>query len=214
MERSAYEARIDSPGTRTATRALIGPNAVIQTLAALEAQASDPLREQVLRSAGLPDARLDAMIPESWFVRLVAAARDTLPPAEADAVLRSAGVRTAEYVAANRIPAVFRRLLRLLPARMAIPLLLAAFSRHAWTFAGQSEFAVDGGYPGSILLSDAPTCRRTGIDGRTGAYYEAAFQGLLSLASAGVKVTEVECRSQGDPHCRYQITPEKRQNRG
>ena len=147
------------------------------------------------------------MIPESWFVSLVAAVRQELGAESAEEVLKVAGERTADYVATNRIPGFFRTLFQMLPARLALPLLLAAFRQHAWTFAGRSEFHVSGDYPGIITLDDAPTCRSTGLRARTGGYYEMAFQGLLSLAAADVTVTEVECRSLGDPACRFEIAP-------
>ena len=207
MEQSAYQARLNPLSTAAEPPALIGPNAVIQTLAALRSRFGPDSCNRIARAAGLPTHEPGAMIPESWFVNLVSATRDELGSDDAATVLTIAGGRTADYVANNRIPAVFRAVLSLLPSRIAIPLLLGAFRRHAWTFAGRSEFDVSGAYPGSIILNDAPTCRRTGQDAHTGDYYEAAFQGLLSLASPGVTVTEVECRSLGHPHCRFRITP-------
>ena len=206
MERSAYQARLNTLSPAS-TPALIGPNAVIQSLTALRSRCGDNVCDAIARSAGLPTQHPDAMIPEAWFVNLVAALRDTLSRELAETVLRDAGSATADYVANNRIPGLFRALLNVLPSRIAIPLLLAAFRRHAWTFAGRSAFTVSGAYPGDIVLDDAPTCRSASDEQRTGAYYEAAFEGLLRLASPGVTVTEVECRSLGDPCCRFRITP-------
>ena len=214
MERSAYQPRLGSWHEAPQAQPLIGPNAVIQTLAALQVLVGEECRQTVARSAGLPDSEPGEMIPEASFVGLVAAVRDELGHERAAEVLSLSGKKTADYVAGNRIPGVFRGLLRLLPSRIAMPLLLGAFRRHAWTFSGRSDFLVSGDYPGSILLTDAPTCRNTGAGARTGGYYEAAFQGLLSLASPNVAVTEIECRSLGDSHCRFRISPNTRQSRG
>ena len=214
LSQPALQARLHARPARRAAPALIGPNAVIQTLEALRALEGPDLADRVADAAELPDREPEAMIPEAWFVRLVAALRRELPHQRAENVLALAGARTARYVAANRIPSPFRALLRLLPARAAIPLLLAAFRRHAWTFAGRSRFEARGGYPGSIVLNDAPTCRHGRDRSGSGSYYEAAFEGLLSLASQRVRVTEVACRANGAPACRFLIRLDNDRFRG
>ena len=205
LSQSALHARLEARPAHRAAPALIGPNAVIQTLEALRALEGPGLTDRVASAADLPEREPEALVPEAWFVRLVAALRRELPWERAEKVLAQSGAATARYVALNRIPSVFRALLRLLPARLAIPLLLAAFRRHAWTFAGQSRFEVQGRYPGSIVLDDAPTCRHGDHPAGSGSYYEAAFEGLLSLASRRVRVTEVDCRAKGAPACRFLI---------
>lgn len=205
LSQPALEARLNARPARRAAPARIGPNAVIQTLAALRTLEGPDLADRVAGAADLPEQEPTAMIPEAWFTRLVATVRRELPPDRADAVLARSGAGTARYVAHNRIPAFFRGLLRLLPARLAIPLLLAAFRRHAWTFAGQSRFEVQGRYPGTIVLDDAPTCRHGSRHDSSGSYYEAAFEGLLSLARRKVRVTEIACRAEGAPACRFLI---------
>lgn len=187
---------------------------MIQTLKALRALEGPALADRVANAADLPEREPEALVPEAWFVRLVAALRRELSQERADQVLAQSGAATARYVALNRIPAFFRALLRLLPARLAIPLLLAAFRRHAWTFASQSRFEVQGRYPGSIVLDDAPTCRHGKQLTGSGGYYEAAFEGLLSLASQRVRVTEVDCRASGAPACRFLIRLDKNRFRG
>ena len=205
LSQPALEARLDARPAQRAAPALIGPNAVIQTLAAVRAQEGPGLADRLAEAAELPEQDPVAMIPEAWFVRLIGALRRELPRERAEKILAQSGTGTARYVALNRIPALFRGLLRLLPARLAIPLLLAAFRRHAWTFAGQSGFEVEGSYPGTIVLDDAPTCRHGSHSTGACSYYEAAFEGLLSLASSQVRVTEVACRAQGAPACRFLI---------
>ncbi|MGF1467244.1 MAG: bacteriochlorophyll 4-vinyl reductase [Sandaracinaceae bacterium] len=183
--------------------ARIGPNAVAQTLHALERREGRGLADEVRARCELPPQLPDALVPETWFVDLVEALRAQLPPGQAEATLQEGGARTASYVAARRIPTPVRVALRWMPRRVALPLLLRAFAEHAWTFAGAGEFAVDGPYPGTITLRNAPTCRRPGAPG--GAYYAAAFEGLLQIAAPGARVREIACQAQGADRCRFVI---------
>jgi divinyl protochlorophyllide a 8-vinyl-reductase len=197
-----------SHASEAPVEARIGPNSLIQTLRALEELEGDAAVMLVRARAGLSETWPEGMIPEEWFVRLILALRETLPSARAEAVLRRSGTYTADYVGKNRIPAPIRVLLAVLPRRLSVPVLLAAFRRHAWTFAGAGRFSVEGAFPGTILLAGCPTCR-TGVEtlagGRAGAYYEAAFEGLLSLAARQVRVREVACQASHAPVCRFQI---------
>lgn len=193
----------------------IGPNAVVQTYRALEELEGSALAQEVKSAAGLPEVTLDGLIPEAWFVTLIDATRARLPPDRAEAVLERSGALTAGYVGARRIPKALRVLLRILPPRLALPLLLEGFRRHAWTFAGSGHYAIEGPYPGTITLEGSPTCRpRAGDspspdpDRHAGAYYAAAFEGLLSLAAPRVRVREVACARQGAPLCRFSIQPD------
>lgn len=187
----------------------IGPNAVLQTLRALRELEGPEVALQLSAQAGLPTDWPAGMIPEVWFVHLVQALRAALPAARAEAVLRRSGAYTAEYVSRNRIPALFRGLLRVLPARLGLPLLLAAFRRHAWTFAGAGRFHAEGAFPGTLVLDGCPTCREesaAAAQDHAGAYYEAAFEGLLRLAARDVRVREVACQANHAPRCRFQIS--------
>jgi divinyl protochlorophyllide a 8-vinyl-reductase len=206
LESSSSEVAAAPARART-TPARIGPNSVLQTMRALRELEAPDVARRVAAQAALPDPLPPGMIPEAWFVSLVGTLRDALPPDRAEAVQRRAGRYTADYVGNNRIPRAFRGLLAVLPARASIPLLLAAFARHAWTFAGGGRFRVEGAFPGTIVLGGCPTCRdeHAGAIGG-GAYYEAAFEGLLRLAAPGVRVTEITCQARGAPACRFQIS--------
>ena len=203
--------RLVDAGARENSAPRIGPNAIIQTLAALEALEGRGARQRIARLAGLPQAPAAGMVPETQFLSLLAALRRSLDEQVARRVLILAGQKTGDYVAANRIPVAVRGLLRVLPPRAGIPMLLKAFQRNAWTFAGRSSFEVTGGFPGDLLLDDAPTCRLIGSARPTGGYYEAAFQRLLSLTRPGVTVTETDCRSVGASRCRFrvQLSPDR-----
>jgi len=189
--------------------ARIGPNSVLQTLRALGELELPEVVSLVVARARLPEALPAGMIPEVWFVQLVQALRETVPPARSEAVLRRSGTYTAAYVRGNRIPAPIRWVLQLLPRRLAVPLLLKAFDRHAWTFAGAGRYSVEGPFPGTLLLDGCPTSRAEAAalgEGASCGYYEAAFEGLLGLASPGVRVREVACQALGSPRCRFQIS--------
>ncbi|MEJ2539056.1 MAG: bacteriochlorophyll 4-vinyl reductase, partial [Gemmatimonadota bacterium] len=158
---------------------------MVQTLRALSESRGTGAADELARRAALPEHTWDHLIPEAWFLRIIRELRAMLPPEDAEAVLRRAGALTGAYVRENRIPRVFRLALTLLPAPVAVPLLLRAFRRHAWTFAGSGRFAVEGPTPGVLVLEAAPTCRVHGGAPRSGSYYEAAFETLLALAAPG-----------------------------
>jgi len=200
---------VEPPSPRVSPApARIGPNAVLQTLRALRELEGEVVERLVSLSAELPEPLPPGMIPEAWFVHLVCAVRKALPGPRAEAVLRRAGRYTADYVREHRIPKAFRLLLHLLPARLSTLLLLIAFRRHAWTFAGAGRFSYQGPFPGIILLDGCPTCRAectAGMRGHGGAYYEAAFERLLALASPSLRVREEACQAQHAASCRYRI---------
>lgn len=181
----------------TPTPSRIGPNSVIQSLEAVEALEGVDARAAVARATGWAERALPtAMIPEAEFVAMVAAIRGHLPPSRAEAVLREAGYRTATYVKTHRVPGVVRAVLPYLPTRVGLGLLLWMFQKHAWTFAGSGAFRAEGAYPGRIVLEGCPSCRPdadppAGL--RAGAYYEAAFEGLLRLAHPHIRVEETQC---------------------
>ncbi len=189
----------EAPGAR------IGPNSVLQTLEAARLLHGAQLTERLRDEAGVEEDWPEGLIPEAWFVELIEATRRLLPDATADAILTLSGTRTAEYVATHRIPGLFRGLLATLPTRLALPMLLSAFAKHAWTFAGAGRFDFYGPFPHTLRLQDAPTCRRPRAR-RSGAYYAAAFEGLLALANPLIRVREVRCQAEGYPHCTFEIT--------
>ena len=201
-EREVREA--SSPGATATPR--IGPNAVIRLLERVTA-ADGPLRAAALaRAAGVPEALPPGMIPEAWFRALTAEVRRAYSPSESDRLLKEAGVATADYVRAHRIPAPIRILLRTLPRRIALPVLLRAFARHAWTFAGSAAFRVERGPPLVLRLSGAPTCHGCHTERVLGSFYEGAFETLLtSLIDARLRVRETHCVACGDTECAFLV---------
>lgn len=184
----------------------IGPNSVLQTVAALCEISGPEAARELSHRAGLPDPWPEGMIPEAWFVRVIDELRGMVPEGTAESVLARSGELTGAYVSANRVPGVFKLLLRVLPARLGLPLLVRAFRRHAWTFAGGGHFESRGPFPGTLVLDDPPTARSAPPAGCACGYYEAAFQSLLTLAVPGVTVRETQCRADGASACHFRIT--------
>lgn len=133
------EARAPSPG-----EAEIGPNAVLQTVPAIEQRLGQRACAAILAEAGLDTLPTgESMIREADALALMRALHRH-HPREAPAIAREAGWATADYIIANRIPRPVAALLRLLPAPLAARALMAAISRHAWTFVGAGRFEPEG----------------------------------------------------------------------
>jgi divinyl protochlorophyllide a 8-vinyl-reductase len=138
-----------------APRALIGPNAVLQTVAVMEERLGRAETGAILLDAqihALPDGA--RMIPEVQALRLHRwlAMHE---PMGCFVIAEEAGARTADYIIANRIPKPAAWLLRHLPAMFAAPLLMAAIRKHAWTFVGAGRFTPQGAWGFTIDRSGA-----------------------------------------------------------
>ncbi|WP_305983740.1 bacteriochlorophyll 4-vinyl reductase [Roseibium sp. MMSF_3544] len=124
---------------------VVGPNAVIQLSNALDDLCGHPLAEAVFAQGGYPDLidnPPDSMISETVPAGLMDVLWTSLSPAEAEAVARDAGRRTADYVIANRIPHAAKWLLARVPRVIGARLLLKAVHRNAWTFCGSGVCTV------------------------------------------------------------------------
>jgi divinyl protochlorophyllide a 8-vinyl-reductase len=148
----SIEARLHG---RRRSEALIGPNAVLQTVAVMKERLGHAETAAILADAQI--TRLPSgehMIPEIEALRLHRwlALHD---PMGAFVIAEEAGARTADYIIANRIPKAAVWLLRRLPAVLAAPLLMAAIRTHAWTFIGAGVFAPAGAWRFTIDRSAA-----------------------------------------------------------
>jgi len=189
--------------------ARIGPNAVIRTVQELEGILGRVDTERLLRRFGLEhllDVKPDGMRPEEEFLQLVRAVTESLPPETARAVLLSAGRSTGSYVLENRIPGVFRKLAPVLPRSVRLRLLLSAFQRHAWTFAGSGRFEVEPGSPARMRLELAPEARNLPSRIPLIAYYTGSFEVLLRGVVASEVALEGPPERDGGPPDRFEMT--------
>ena len=129
-----------------ATAGLIGPNAITRIAKVLPAWRGTAFAEQVFERAGLRQhwrQPPQGMVREDDVRALHRALREAMPAEEAAAVSRAAGRATADYLLAHRIPHAVQQVLKLLPAPLAARALVAAITRHAWTFAGSGRFTLN-----------------------------------------------------------------------
>jgi divinyl protochlorophyllide a 8-vinyl-reductase len=190
--------------------ALVGPNAAIQLLRALEAATDAETVRRILAAAGAPewaDRPPAEMVDERPVAAFHRATRAALGPERARAILTEAGLHTGDYILANRIPAAARAALKALPAWASSRLLARAITAHAWTFVGSGQFSAR--RAGGLIFEIArnPFCA-----GETSAeplcvWHAAVFQRLYrALVSPGANVVETHCRARGDACCRFSVT--------
>jgi divinyl protochlorophyllide a 8-vinyl-reductase len=198
-------ASVAAAAARTATR--VGPNAIIQVVAALDDRCGHSVRNDILRAAALPhyiDALPNEMVEERDVKRLFDTIVRRLPTTEADAILTDSGRRTARYVRENRIPRAAQLLLRCLPRPVAARLLLTAIAANAWTFAGSGQVSIRrlGGLSLDIAGNPFPT---QGCPWHV-AVIEGLFRALVSpLARVRHTTSRVDHRGPPTPVCRFDI---------
>lgn len=189
-----------------AAQGLIGPNALTQLLPLLEVAGGVELRERLLARAGvmdLPD--MTGLIDEAPVARLHQAMRAEVPDL-APALAREAGLRTADYILAHRIPKPVQIVLKRLPAVLAGPVLSRAIAKNAWTFAGSGRFGVARGWPAVLLIHDNPVVRGERSDAPLCHWHAGVFERLYRvLVSDRARVREVACCACGAPACRFEV---------
>lgn len=189
--------------------ARIGPNAITQVAAALDRVPGTGGGARFLELVGLGAyiAEPPAELVTEWEVRtLHRAVRERLDPDIARVVEQQAGRATARYLLANRIPQPVAHLLRLLPARPAAHLLLAAIRKHAWTFTGGGRFDAQVGDPVTITIEDCPLSREVRASAPVCDYFAATFEELFrELVHPRTQVLETRCAAAGASCCRFEI---------
>lgn len=184
----------------------IGPNAILQMLPVLERVSGREGALSMLRRAGLadlPDGT--AMIPERDAARLHQWLRRTMGD-EARPMAREAGIGTARYILAHRIPQPAQRLLRVLPVPMAARALSRAITRHAWTFAGSGAFRARG--PWRFEIADNPIVRGEQSAACLCHWHAAVFGTLYrALVHPGCTCREIVCCAQpGRGACVFELS--------
>ncbi len=192
-----------------ATARRIGPNAITRVAEVLRPQLGEGATALVFGRAGLLpylSQPPEQMVDEVEVTRLHRELRATIGSAAARAVAREAGTRTGDYLLAHRIPRPVQVLLGCLPAPLAARVLLAAISRHAWTFAGSGRFTAHPGHPVVLTLQDNPLCRGAALDEPACDYYAATFERLfVRLVHPASRVREVACEAMGAEACVFEI---------
>jgi divinyl protochlorophyllide a 8-vinyl-reductase len=187
----------------------IGPNAVTRVAEVLVERFGAPRMAAIFGRAGLEqyvDALPTQMIDEAEVIRLHAELRATLDVAAAREVAREAGRRTGDYLLAHRIPRPVQGLLKCLPPALAARVLLAAITRHAWTFAGSGQFEVLGYTPVRVSISGNPLARAVRANEPQCDYYAATFERLFgALVSRSSTVVETHCEAAGAAACIFEV---------
>lgn len=188
----------------------IGPNAILQVVAALRAQQGETVTLDVLRRAGLAaviEHPPEHMVAERDVIALHGGVRRDLGPEAARAVMVGAGIGTGDYLLAHRIPRLAQRVLRGSPAWLASRMLLAAISRHTWTFAGSGDCTFSPGHPVIVTIRDCPACRGEQAPAALCDYYAKTFERLYGvLVHPATRVRETTCIATGADACRFEIS--------
>lgn len=192
--------------------ARIGPNAIIQTVAALKETCGTARAEEILHAGGLPhlvDHMPDHMVREQEFFSLIHLLLDQVGAEEAMRILERSGHLTGDYVLRHRIPHPFQRLLmwRAVPRQMSLRLLMLAIARSAWTFVGSGQFRFEGGNKCTISITNRTPDQA--IPAAICSFYGGTFAKLVQvLIDARLMV---ECITEGKDdtiRCAYRIIRE------
>jgi divinyl protochlorophyllide a 8-vinyl-reductase len=197
-------------GARRAQASRIGPNTIIDLAHVLRNRYGEDLAGSLLFDStgyaltALPGAMVDEREAQT-FVRLV---MTQLGERTGTRVLHEAGHRTAEYLMTHRIPKATLWVMRALPARAGLSLLLKAVQANAWTFVGSGELSVQSHARGADLTFHAcAMCRDLRSDRPVCDFYAGTFEHLVrTLVAPRARVMEVECQAQGGHCCRFEVT--------
>jgi len=188
---------------------VVGPNAVLQLQAAMRAAGFGEQLEPLFADVDALDWLVDppsVMVDERRVARLHQRVRSAFPPARARALLTDAGLRTADYLLAVRIPRPAQALLKLLPPRIAAVLLTQAIRKNAWTFAGTGVFTAVVGGSVEIAIRGNPFCAGEQAQTKVCCWHQAVFARLYTtLVSPKVRVSELACEAMGNDGCRFSV---------
>ena len=188
----------------------IGPNSVIRVIEALDAFENRAFTTRVFSSCGIErylETAPDAMVDEGEVTALHGALHQALGDGRARSVAWVAGIRTAEYLLANRIPRAVQRILKVLPAPLASRVLCAAITRNAWTFVGTGRLSVRHGQGPRLIVEHCPICRGAHSQEPYCDFYAATFERLFArLVHPRAKARETQCAARGEGRCVFHVT--------
>ena len=204
---------LPSDGPRTEGARLIGPDALIQTAAALDELEAGSVAAILLDAgeAAVREHSHDDMVDERRFAVLVTALVRHLGDERAERVLERSGSLAADYLMVHRIPPTFQWLVRRLPRDLGLRLLLGAVASQTWTFAGSGRFRYE--LPGDgvveLAVDDCPACRGLVTRHPVCGYYTGIFERLFrTLIDDRIRVREASCHACGDGNCMMLGKPE------
>ena len=188
----------------------IGPNAIIQVINALAARFGEQSVNAFFVAAGLEryiQERPGSMVSQRDVATLQTQLRDRFGPLVAREICLDAGMRTGDYLLANRIPRPAQRVLRLMPAGLAARVLSKAISKHSWTFAGSGTFTVSAGRPFRFSIQHNPICSGIRSDAPVCDYYAATFEQIFrAIVHPNARVVETACEAMGASACVFEIS--------
>lgn len=186
--------------------AAIGPNALTQLFDPIKHQFGDEILAQLLKRAGIstmPD--MLSLIDEAPVIRFHTQLHQAFPE-HAETIERQAGIGTAHYILANRIPKLAQIILRVLPTKLAAKVLTKAIKKNAWTFTGSGSFKVVEQNPITLEITNNPLVRNMRSEMPLCVWHRAVFETLFrALVSKNTLVTETSCCACGST-CRFEIT--------
>jgi divinyl protochlorophyllide a 8-vinyl-reductase len=122
------------------------------------------------------------------------------------AILTDAGLRTGDYILANRIPKFAQVILKLLPAPLAARMLVKAITAHSWTFAGSGRFSGVVGKNVTFEIAGNPIIAGERAETLVCVWHAAVFQRLFQvLVSPKSRSKEFACGAHGDQSCRFVV---------
>lgn len=192
-------------GTRRASgAALIGPNAILQMIPVIERVGGADMRRRLFEAARLAEVPSGAhMIDEAQAAQLHQALR-RIEPDLAPGIAREAGLRTADYILAHRIPAMAQWVLKRLPAAIAARLLSKAIAKNAWTFAGSGQFRVIDSTRFEVQSNPIVTGEHAAVP--LCHWHAAVFERLFDrLVAPGCICRESQCGACGAQACRFEL---------
>lgn len=198
------------PTATGAEQARIGPNSITRIADALLARHGAETAAKVFRDAGLShhlQSPPQTMVPAVDVTHLHRALRSALPADAVAVINHDAGVATAEYLLANRIPKPAQALLKVMPPVPAARVLIKAMGRHAWTFAGAGRFEGEAGRPTRLTIENGPIqAASPGAAEPVCGYYAATFEHLFrTLVARRATVRETACQATGAPACVFTV---------
>jgi divinyl protochlorophyllide a 8-vinyl-reductase len=187
------------------SQAQIGPNALIQMVAALRSVWGNEETLSLLGSLGLghyvenPPLR---MMPQQEVAALHTRLFGMVDAQTFKSITFDAGLRTADYLLANRIPRAVQWLLKRLPETIAARVLCRAIAKHAWTFAGSGTFSHAWEPHLVFRLKGNPLCSQIESQLPICDYYAATFERIFRvIVNDNWRVQELECEASGADAC-------------